>query len=118
MTSEADDGSRGQTFPPVFHFVAMCQMAAEGQSEKMASVIEVLMKQRCGIEFLHTEKTAPTDIHQHLQNSYADQTVDVSTVRQWVMHFSSGDSVVKDKPFSGWPCRFLQVQHADLFITG
>ena len=88
-------------------------MAAEGQSEKMASVIEVLMKQRCGIEFLHTEKTAPTDIHQHLQNTYADQTVDVSTVRQWVTHSSSGNS--------GSPLLvqiFMKVAQRLLFIAG
>ena len=29
------------------------------------------------------KKTAPTDTHQHLLNVYGDQTVDVSTVRQW-----------------------------------
>jgi len=31
-------------------------MAAEGQSDKMASDMEARMKQRCGFEFLHTEK--------------------------------------------------------------
>jgi len=49
-------------------------MAAEGQFDKAASDMEV--KQRCGIEFFHTEKLAPTDM-----NVYRDQTVDVSTVR-------------------------------------
>ena len=34
---------------------------------------------------------------------YVDQTVDVSTVRRWVVCFSSGDSDVKDKPRSGRP---------------
>ena len=62
------------------------------------------MKQRCVTEFLHVEKTAPNDIHRHLLNVYEDQTVDVSTVRQWVVRFSSGDSDVKDKPHSGQPC--------------
>ena len=57
-------------------------MAAEGQSDRMVSDMEVHMKQRCGTEFLHVEKMAPTDIHQHLLNVYGDQTVDVSTVRQ------------------------------------
>jgi len=38
-------------------------MAAEGQSDKMASDMEVHIKQRCGIEFLHVEKVAPTNIH-------------------------------------------------------
>jgi len=79
-------------------------MTAEGQSDKMASDMEVRMKQRCVTEFLHAEKIAPNDIHRCLLNIYGDQTVDVSTVRQWVVCFSSGDSDVKDKPHSGWPC--------------
>ena len=56
-------------------------MAAEGQSDTMVSAIEVRMKERCGIEFLHVEKMAPTAIHQHLLNVYSDKTVDVCTVR-------------------------------------
>ena len=56
-------------------------MAAEGQSDTVASDTEVHMKQRCVTEFLHTEKMAPTDIHQLLLNVDGDQTVDVSTVR-------------------------------------
>ena len=51
----------------------------------MASVMEVLMKQRYGTEFLHEEKMASTDIHRCLLN------VAVSTVSWWVVHFSSGD---------------------------
>jgi hypothetical protein len=72
-------------------------MTAEGQSDKMASDMEVRMKQRCVIEFLQAEKIAPNDIHQRLLNVYGDQTVDVSTVRRWLARFSSGDSDVKDK---------------------
>jgi len=53
---------------------------------------EECMKQRCGTEFLHEEKIAPIDIHQHLLNISGDQTVAVSTVRWWVEHFSSGNS--------------------------
>jgi len=45
------------------HFVTMTQMAAEGQSNKMASDMEVHMKQRCGLEFLHVEIIARMDIH-------------------------------------------------------
>jgi len=80
------------------------QTTAEGQSDKMASDMEVRMKQRCVIELLHVQKIAPNDIHRRLLNVYGDQTVDVSTVRQWVAHFSSGDSDVKDEPRSGRPC--------------
>ena len=42
------------------------------------------------IKFLHAEKIAPIDIHQHLLNSYGDQTVHISTVKWWVLHFSCG----------------------------
>jgi len=34
----------------------------------------------------------PADIHQHLLNLSEDQTVGVSTVRQWAVNFSSGNS--------------------------
>ena len=30
--------------------------------------------------------------------------MDVSTVRQWEVYFSSGDINMKDKPHSRWPC--------------
>ena len=52
--------------------------------------MEVRVKQRCVTEFLRAEKIAPTDIHPHLLNVYGDQPLGVSTVRQWVVHFSSG----------------------------
>jgi len=50
------------------------------------------MKQRCVSEFPHVENMALIDRHQHLLNVSGNQTVDVSTVRQWVVCFSSGDS--------------------------
>jgi len=72
-------------------------MAAEGQSDKIASDMELCMKQRCVTEFLYAEKIAPTDIHWCLLNIYGDQTVDVSTARQWVVRFSSGNNDMKGK---------------------
>ena len=62
-------------------------MAAEGQSGRMVSDMEVCMKQRCGIKLT-------VDSHWHLLNVYGDQTVGASTVRQWVECFSSGNSHV------------------------
>ena len=67
-------------------------MVAGGQSDKMVSDMEVPTKQRFVIEFLHAEKMAPTDIRQCLLNIHGDQTVDVSTVRQWVVCFSSDNN--------------------------
>ena len=59
-------------------------MAAEEQSDKMASEMEVCMKQReGGIGFFHVEKMTHIDIHCCLLNVYGDQRVDVSTVRWW-----------------------------------
>jgi len=49
------------------------------------------------------KEMAPTDIHRRLLNAYADQTVDVSTERLWVVCFSSGSSDVKDKLHSRLP---------------
>ena len=95
MASEADVGDMAVEVEPshqysVLYFFAVWQMAAEGQSDKTASNMEVCMKQRC--EFLHVEKMAPIDIHWCLMNVYWGKTVDVNTVREWVVHLSSGDS--------------------------
>ena len=49
------------------------------------------------------KKMAPIDIHQQLLDVSGDQAVDVSTVRQWVVSFSSDDSSMKNKPRSRWP---------------
>jgi len=45
----------------------------------MVSDREMQVKQKGGIEM------APIDIHWCLLNIYVDQTVDVSTVRQWAV---------------------------------
>ena len=79
-------------------------MAAEEQSDRWVSDIEVHVKQKCATEFLHEEKMALTDMHQCLLNVYGDQTGDVSVVRGWVVSFSSGVSKVKDRLCSGWLC--------------
>ena len=69
----------------------------------MASDMEGRVKQRCVIEFLHAVTVAPTDIHQHLLNVDGVQTVDVSRVKWWVVHFSSGNSDKRDKTHSEQP---------------
>ena len=51
-------------------------MTAKGQSD-----MEVQMKQREETEFLHEEKNAPINVHQHSVNISEDQTVDANTVR-------------------------------------
>ena len=88
----------------LLQFVAVRQMSAEQQSDKMVSVIGVHMKQRCVKEFLHAGKIAPIDFNQHLLNVCGCKTVDVSTVRWWVVCFSSRGSDVKDEFLSGQSC--------------
>ena len=90
-------------------------MAAEGQSDRMASDMEVQMKQRRVTEFLHANKMAPIDISQHLLSISGDQVVAVSTVRWLGAHFNSGDSN------SGSPLMvqvFMRAECRLLFIAG
>ena len=80
-------------FDPInilLHFVAVKQMAAEGQSDKIASDMEECMKKRCETELLCVEKIAPIDIPRHLLNDYGYQIMHMSTVRWWVVHFGIG----------------------------
>ena len=67
-------------------------MVAEGQSDKVVSNMEVRMKQVYVTEFLHVEKMAAIVIHSCVLNIVGDHTVDVSTVRRWVLCFSSGNT--------------------------
>jgi hypothetical protein len=45
------------------------------------------------MEYLHAEKI---DFHERLLNIYGDQTVDVCTVRRWMVRFGSGKNDVRD----------------------
>ena len=97
--------------PILLHFVAVRQIAAEKQSEKMASDMEESMKKRDATEFLHAPQIAPTDILWHLLNIYRDQTVDMSTVRLWVVNFSSLDSDMKHRACHTMNLRVSQSAH-------
>jgi len=81
----------------------------------------VQMKHRCVIGFLHEEKMAPSDIYQRLLNVYGDQTADVSTVRQWMVRFSSGDSGSPPlvQMFMSTECRllFTAAENAQLIVV-
>ncbi|PNF16036.1 hypothetical protein B7P43_G04626 [Cryptotermes secundus] len=70
----------------------------------MAPDKEVRTKQRCVIEFLTAEQIAPTDIHRCLLKVYGDDTMEVSTVRRWVVRFNTGEIEVRNKPRPGCPC--------------
>ncbi|MEQ5186680.1 hypothetical protein ABN222_19420, partial [Providencia alcalifaciens] len=53
------------------------------------------------------------DIHQGLLKTCGDQTVDVSTVRWWVVCFSSGGCDMRDKLHSRWTCTAVMVQNEE-----
>ena len=52
---------------------------------------DVWFKQRAVITFLTAEKVSPIEIHRPLQAIYADQCVDVSTIRRRVRRFEDGE---------------------------
>jgi len=81
------------------HSITFCCHASDG---RRGVVRKMSMKQKCGIEF-KKKKIAPTDIHWCSLNIYGDQTMDGSVVWWQVVHFSSGDSDVKDNPCSRQP---------------
>ena len=72
-------------------------MAAEGQSDKMASDMKVHMNQRCVTDFLTMGKIVPVDIHLCLLSTDRHQTVDVSTVMLWVECFSNDTTIAAVK---------------------
>ena len=83
----------------------------------MASDIEVHTKQVCVIEFLTVEQCALIDIQRCLLKVYRDDTVDVSTVRRWLVPYR-GDEKKVYKPRPGHPCSAAmpdneQLIHAD-----
>ena len=65
-------------------------MAAQGQSDKMTSAMESVYGVK--IEFLHVEKIGLTDTRWLLLNVDGDLTVDVSTVRRWMVCFNGYNS--------------------------
>ena len=75
-------------------------MAAEGKSDRMASDMEVCMKQRGTFLFFHVEKNCA---HGH-SLMLAEYLWRQSSRSEVGLHFSSGDSDVKDKPCSQQMC--------------
>ena len=83
--------SIGWIYPPTFHYILLpCD-----RWQKRGSLTEWHLTWKWvwskGVSLNSMRKSKPTDIHMYLLNVYEDQTVDVSTVRWWVVHFSSGD---------------------------
>ena len=106
-------GSRGWNFPPISCYMLLpCDRWQQRGSLTIWRLIQkCIWSKSVSLDSSMPKKVAPTDIHWRLLNVYGDQTVDVSTVRQWVVRFNSGDTDMKHKPCSCWLCRYLQAWH-------
>jgi len=93
------------------HFVAMWQMAAEGQSDRMVSDMKVPIKKRCGIQFLHAEKNGS---HWHSSMRAEWLWRPNSRCEQSESQTPSNNSIIAAVK----RCRFVQAWHADLFMAG
>ena len=96
-------GSRGCTFPPIFHYMLLlCDRWQQRGSLWHGSVDEAKV-----CHWIPPYGKNGTHWHSFLLNVYGVQTVSVSTGRQWVGHFSCADSN------SGHlcQCRFLWAWH-------
>ena len=96
VTSEVDFGVwRHRLNLPTnipLYVVAMWQMAAEGQSGKIACGMETQMKQRCGMEFLHLKKNCTRWHSLVLAECFWRPNSGCEHSRAVVVRFSSGDS--------------------------
>ena len=85
--------SRARNFPPTFLYMLLpCnRWQQRGRLTKWCLTRKYIRSK--GVELnSSTWKNAPTDICQHLLNICWAQTVDVCTVRRWVVHFSRSNS--------------------------
>jgi len=88
-------GSTGWTIPPISHYMLLlCDRWQQRGTVWQHGVWHGSMEETKVSKWIPPgrKKMAPVDIHWCLLNISGDQTVDVSTVRRWMMHFSSGDS--------------------------
>ena len=105
--------SRGWTFLPVFHYILLlCDWWQQRKIlTKRCLTWKCVWKKWCRIEFLHVGKIAPIDIVRCLLSICGDQTVDMSTVRWWMVHFRSGSSNSVSSPlvqiFMSVKCRLF-----------
>ena len=99
--------NRSRTFPPIFYSVLLLcgsRGALWQNGDWHGRAYEALVCKWMP----PCKKIVPVDIHQHLLNVDGDQTAYVSTVRRWVVRFSSGYSY---GDHLHW-CRFWWAQHA------
>jgi len=86
-------------------------MAAEGQTDKMVSDMEMHIEQKCDTEFLHVKKIAPSNNHQHSLSTDGDQAVDVSAVMWWVVHVTFTVKNLSETHFKSCKCTTLSIYY-------
>ena len=118
-------GSRGWTFPPIFHYILLLcdRWQQRGSLTKWCQPWKCIWSNSVSMNSSMQKKMAPTDIPWCLLNVYGYQTVDVGTVRWWVVHFSSGDSDLRSSPLvqvlTCMACRLLFIagENAQLMVA-
>ena len=88
------DGSNGWAFPPICCYILfLCDARQQrGSLTEWQLTWKCVWSKGLSLNSSMWKKMAPIDIPWCLLNVYADQAADVSTVRQWVACFSSGNS--------------------------
>ena len=115
-------GSREWTFQPIFY----CILLPCDRWQQRSSLTKWHLTWKCEwskdveLNFPTQKKMTPIGIHWHVLNVYENQTV--STVRQWVVCFFSGNSDSGSPPlvqiFMGTACRLLFIigENAQLMV--
>ena len=80
----------------------------------MTTPLDVRFKQRAVIEFFVAENVKPVDIHRRLLAVYGNQTLDVSSVRRWVLRVKGsevGKAIIADQDRSVRPVTVTDEAH-------
>ena len=76
------------------------------EERKMASSMDLRLKQRAVIEFLITECCSPIEIYSRMKAVYGEMCLDVSTVRRWTRRLreeNPSESTIHDQARTGRP---------------
>ena len=105
-------GNRDWIFPPIFRYVLLLWDTEEKRwSGKMKSDMEVCLKQRCSIEFLHVEKNNHTHWHlsmlaEHSWRPHSGTDFYVwsmqTLVHHWRKYIVNGGDYVEKTVFWSW----------------
>ena len=84
------------------------------EERKMASSLDLRLKQRAAIEFLTTKGFSPIGIYSRMKAVYGEMCLDVSTVRRWTRRSreeNPSESTVHDQARTGRPLSASDSKH-------